>query len=201
MLEHVPAWLGRALSGRRAGDDKLVCAQAGMGGHAPLTLGSPAFADGARLPERFTEDGTGVSPPLTWSGAPEGSTLVLVVEDPDAPTPAPMVHAIAWGLEAPTGGLAEGALTPEAAGATVGKNSGFKQGWMPPDPPTGHGEHRYMFQLFALASGTPDPGDAPGRRAVVEAMTGHVVASSVLVGTYSRGEFAPVGPVGAAAPA
>lgn len=201
MLEHVPAWLGRALSGRRAGDDKLVCAQAGMGGAAPLTLASPAFADGARLPERFTQDGTGVSPPLTWGGATDGATLVLVVEDPDAPTPAPMVHAIVWGLEAPAGGLAEGDLVSGKAGAEVGKNSGLKQGWMPPDPPTGHGEHRYVFQLFALDPGAPHPGEAPGRRSVVEAMAGHVVASSVLVGTYSRGQAAPIGPAGAAAPA
>ena len=201
MLEHIPAWLGRALSGRRAGDDKLVCAMAGMAGDAPLVLTSPAFADGARLPDRFTEDGAGTSPPLTWSGAPEGATLVLIVEDPDAPTPAPLVHAIVWGLAAPAGSLVEDALVPGQAGGEVGKNSGFKQGWMPPDPPTGHGEHRYVFQLFALAPGAPDPGEAPGRRAVTDAMEGRVIASSVLIGTYSRGETADVGPVGAAAPA
>ena len=66
MLEHVPAWLGRLLADRRAGTDKLLAAQPGMGGAGALSLTSPAFADGARLPERFTADAdAAVSPPLT----------------------------------------------------------------------------------------------------------------------------------------
>lgn len=201
MLEHVPAWLGRALAGRRAGADKLVCAQPGMGGEAELTLTSPAFADGARLPVRFTGDGEGVSPPLTWSGAPAGARLALVVEDPDAPTAKPMVHAIVTDLDGPAGNLIEGGMKPDILAGDMGRNSALKQGWMPPDPPTGHGEHRYVFQLFALGPDAPDPGEAAGRSALVEALRGHVVASAVLIGTYSRGEEAPVDPAGVAAPA
>ena len=64
MLEHVPAWLGRMLTGVRAGADKLAILQARLGDEAAaLDLTSPAFADGARLPVRFTADGAGVSPP------------------------------------------------------------------------------------------------------------------------------------------
>ncbi|TIT75433.1 MAG: YbhB/YbcL family Raf kinase inhibitor-like protein, partial [Mesorhizobium sp.] len=52
----------------------------------PLTLTSPAFADGDPIPERFARDGENVSPPLKWSGIPDGTrSLVLVVDDPDAP--------------------------------------------------------------------------------------------------------------------
>lgn len=199
MLEHLPGWLGRALSGTRAGADKLVCAQPGMAGAAEMTLSSPAFAAGARLPDRFTADGDGVSPPLIWTGAPAGTRLALVVEDPDAPTPRPLVHAIVADLDGPDGRLAEGAIGP-AGGGDVGRNSGLKQGWMPPDPPNGHGEHRYVFQLFALGPDAPDPGEAPGRTAMVEAMAGHVMATAVLIGTYSRGEPAAVGPVGETMP-
>jgi Raf kinase inhibitor-like YbhB/YbcL family protein len=201
MLEHVPAWLGRALAGRRAGAEKLVCAQPGLSADAQLTLTSPAFADGGRLPERFTEDGEGVSPPLTWSGAPAAARLALIVEDPDAPTANPMVHAILIDLPAPDGRLEEGAMTPERSDAVMGKNSRFKQGWLPPDPPTGHGEHRYVFQLFAVDADAPAAGDAPGRAALIEALQGHVIASAVLTGTYSRGEASPAAPVGAAATA
>jgi Raf kinase inhibitor-like YbhB/YbcL family protein len=201
MLEHVPAWLGRALSGVRAGGDKLVCAQPGMAGAAEMTLTSPAFAPGARLPERFTADGPGVSPPLVWTGAPDGARLALVVEDPDAPTPRPMVHALVVGLSGPDGHLAEGAVAPDGDAGEVGRNSRSKQEWLPPDPPTGHGEHRYVFQLFALDADAPGFGDRPGRTALVEAMAGHVTASAVLVGTYSRGEPAATGPVGEVAPA
>ncbi|WP_425230989.1 YbhB/YbcL family Raf kinase inhibitor-like protein [Sphingomonas sp.] len=205
MLEHVPAWLGRALASVRAGADKLVIAQPGMAGEGQLSLTSPAFADGARLPERFTADGAknggGVSPPLLWTGVPDGATLALIVEDPDAPAVQPLVHCIVWGLDAAAGGLGEGAITAEGEAGDVGRSSLFRVGWLPPDPPTGHGEHRYVFQLFALAAASPDPKDTPGRSALVEVMRDRVLASAVLVGTYSRGEPAAIGPVAAAAPA
>lgn len=201
MLEHVPAWLGRALAGRRAGIDKVAVAQPGMAGAGELQLTSPAFADGARLPVRFTADGAGVSPPLIWQGVPSGATLALLVEDPDAPASQPLVHAIVWGLDAAAGGLEEGAIVVDGEAGEVGRNSFFRQGWLAPDPPTGHGEHGYVFQLFALSADAPDTDGTPGRAALVEAMGGHVLASAVLIGTYSRGEEAPVGPVGAVAPA
>src|SRR5438034_1163728 len=95
MLEHIPHWLGSALSNVRAGHDKLTLAQLDVRDVAKLDLASPAFAPGGRLPERFTADGDGVSPPLTWRGLPDATeSLALIVEDPDAPTPRPLVHAI-----------------------------------------------------------------------------------------------------------
>ena len=204
MLEHVPRWLGAALKGVRAGTDKLAIAQEGLGSFVAIDLRSPAFANGARLPERFTQDGAGVSPPLFWTGVPaEAERLVLLVEDPDAPTPAPLVHAIVWDMPAEDGQLAEGAIVADGEGGEkgdVGRNSYFREGWLPPDPPTGHGEHRYAFQLFALAPGA-DAGDTPSRSDIVKAMRGRVLAAGLLTGTYSRGEARPAGPVGAAAPA
>lgn len=201
MLEHVPAWLGQALRGLRAGADKLVIAEL-AGGLAPsgFELTSPAFADRARLPVRFTGDGEGVSPPLLWRGVPDGADiLALIVEDADAPTPLPIVHAVVWGLDPETRGLAEGAIAADAdgPGADVGRNS-FGGGWLPPDPPTGHGAHDYVFQLFACR-GAPDPGADPGRSALVDAMRGHVLAAALLTGTYSRGEEASASPGLAAA--
>lgn len=198
MLEHVPAWLGRLLVDRRAGIDKVVVAQPGMHAAGALSLTSPAFADGARLPERFTADATTpVSPPLTWTGAPAGARLALLVEDPDAPAARPLVHAVVWGLTGDSGRLAEGAIVGDAQGLTIGRNSFRQAGWLPPDPPTGHGEHRYVFQLFVLDASVPDPGETPGRSALIAAMRGHVLATDVLIGTYSRGEPAASGPVGA----
>lgn len=202
MLEHVPHWLGSALKGLRAGADKLAIVQPELGSFENLQLASPAFANGARLPERFTADGDGVSPPLFWTGVPEGTErIVLIVEDPDAPAPTPLVHAVVWGLAGEDGMLEEGAIRPDGdgigAGSDVGRNSFFGEAWLPPDPPTGHGPHHYAFQLFALGPG-PDVGDSPGRGAVVKAMAGRVLAAGLLTGTYSRGEEAPVGPVGAA---
>ncbi|WP_174298345.1 YbhB/YbcL family Raf kinase inhibitor-like protein [Sphingomonas bacterium] len=195
MLEHIPAWLGHAIRGWRAGADKLAIAQPGLAAEASLTLSSPAFADGGRLPPRFTADGTGVSPPLTWGEVPAGTaSLALLVEDPDAPAPQPLVHAVVWGLAADAGRLAEGAIAADGGtdGREVGRSSFLHEGWLPPDPPTGHGDHRYAFQLFALDAGAPDPGgdtgSGPERSALTAAMHGHVLAAGLLVGVYSRGE-------------
>ena len=201
MLEHVPHWLGQAMRGLRAGADKLCIAQGELGGgFTSLDLSSPAFGNGARPPPRFTADGEGVSPPLLWNALPEGTeSLALIVEDPDAPAAQPLVHAIVWGISPEERRLAEGAIRPDGAGSPdgtdVGRNSYFFEGWLPPDPPTGHGEHNYAFQLFALA-GAEDPGDTPGRAALIRAMAGRVLAAGLLTGTYSRGEEAPTGLVG-----
>jgi Raf kinase inhibitor-like YbhB/YbcL family protein len=205
MLEHIPHWLGHALQNVRAGADKLAIAHPELGSFEAIHLASPAFANGARIPERFTADGEGVSPPLFWTGVPEGTErLVLIVEDPDAPAPQPLVHAVVWNLPPHEGELKEGAIRADGAGGTsgsdVGRNSYLAEGWLPPDPPTGHGAHSYAFQLFALGPG-PDVGETPGRGAVLKAMAGNVLAAGLLTGIYSRGEEATVGPIGSPATA
>lgn len=199
MLEHLPSWIGKALSGARAGADTLVIVRAGLAPGLPtLELTSPAFAHQARMPPRFTADGAGVSPPLVWNAPPSATVaLALIVEDADAPAPQPLVHAILWGIEADAGRLAEGDIVADGDGAVgangmtgrdVGRNSFLREGWLPPDPPSGHGVHRYVFQVFALDAASGDPGPTPGRAAFLEAITGHVLAAGVLVGTYSRDE-------------
>jgi Raf kinase inhibitor-like YbhB/YbcL family protein len=119
------------------------------------------------LPVRFTADGEGVSPPLLWRNLPEGTaSLALIVEDPDAPTPRPLVHAIVVDIDPALGGLPEGAIRPDGAGADgkdVGRNSQFGEGWLPPDPPTGHGNHDYVFQLLALRGDGEQAGDDDSR--------------------------------------
>lgn len=203
MLEHVPGWLGALMRNVRAGHSKLVIVQPDVvTTDARIDLSSPAFAAGARLPVRFTADGPGVSPPLVWGEAPAGTaSLALIVEDPDAPALSPLVHAIVWQLPADERRLEEGAIARDGDGAAdgrdVGRNSYFTEGWLPPDPPTGHGPHDYVFQLFALSE-TPDIGRNPGRAAIVKAMAGKVLAAGLLVGTYSRGEPAHTGPAAGA---
>jgi phosphatidylethanolamine-binding protein (PEBP) family uncharacterized protein len=70
-------------------------------------------------------------------------------------------------------------------GPLIGKNSFMKIGWLPPDPPRGHGPHRYAFQLFALDKILPLT-DHPGRNALLAAMRGHILARGVMIGMYSR---------------
>lgn len=155
-----------------------------------LLIESTAFADGERIPKRFTEDGEDVSPPLTWSGPPAGTKeLALICDDPDAPTPQPWVHWVIYKIAAGTGGLPEKVPTParlsEPPGALQGKNSWGRIGYGGPAPPRGHGTHHYHFKLYALDA----PLDvAPGlnKDRLLAAMKGHILAQGELVGTYQR---------------
>jgi Raf kinase inhibitor-like YbhB/YbcL family protein len=191
MLEKLPDVLGHALRGQRAGLEntafRLLDLRQGMDA---IEVKSLAFVDHAPIPERYTADGEGVSPPVQWIGVPTGaSSLVLMVEDADAPTPHPLVHAIVVGLEPGDGALAEGALASpdhDGSGLQAGRNSYLQARWMPPDPPPGHGVHRYAFQLFALDAGAPAFSPTPGRDEVLEMLRDHAVASGCLIGTYER---------------
>lgn len=155
-----------------------------------LVLSSEAFDPGSAIPRRFTADGQDVSPPLAWSGAPGGTvSLALIMDDPDAPTPAPWVHWVLFGLSPDLMSLREG-VSPKArlespAGAHQGLNSWHSIGYRGPAPPKGHGVHRYHFRLFALDE-APTPGPSLDKGALLRAMQGHVLAQTELVGTYSR---------------
>jgi hypothetical protein len=191
MLEKLPEAIGHALHGMRAGMDKIVFNTLGMRqGMASIALGSVAFVDHGPIPARYTADGEGLSPPLQWTGIPPGAlSLVLVVEDADSPTPNPLVHAIVVGLPPGDGKLEEAAILSREsegeAGLHVGRNSGLQAAWMPPDPPPGHGAHRYAFQLFALDS-VPEFSGTPGRDEVFDALQAHALASGLLIGTCER---------------
>ena len=192
MFEKLPEALGHALREQRAGLDKVVFNQFPLrAGTAALTVRSLAFADHAPIPATYTADGDGVSPPIEWTGVPAAAgSLVLIVEDADSPTPQPLVHAIVADLPAGDGSLAEGAsdrASPETEDATIGRNSFLQAGWLPPDPPPGHGVHRYAFQLFALAAG-PAFDSTPGRDAVMETLRERAIASGILIGTYERAD-------------
>lgn len=188
MLEKIPSSLGRAMRGARAGAEGLAY-HVLSAVPAQITLGSPAFTDQGELPARFTADGPGVSPPLEWHGAPpQSAEFVLLIEDPDAPMPHPLVHAIAWQLRGAEGAIAEGALSRAGRpphGAPLGRNSYLSREYLPPDPPSGHGTHHYAFELFALDA--PAQFDsAPGRTAVIDFLTAHAIAKGMLTGTYER---------------
>lgn len=200
MLQHLPRWLGQALAPLRAGAGGIAIAALYREGVRPIQLTSPAFADGARLPQRFTADGEGVSPPLAWGPLPDRTAaLVLLVEGPDAPAPSALVHALVWDIDPATSALDEGAIgtrgdgKPGGAAPEIGRNSFLQRAWLAPDPPPGHGQHRYVFQLFALSS-VPDLGDSPGRSALLGALRPRLIGAGVLIGIYSRGEPAESGP-------
>lgn len=185
MFQKLPAFFGKVLDGVRAGPDKLLLNE--EAGEAPETIRveSVAFGDGGAIPVRFTADGAGVSPPLAWSNLPEGTVeVLLVVEDPDIPAPQPFIHLIAV-FDAATSSVGEGRLTEGTSAARLGKHSMGGTGWLPNDPPPGHGPHHYLFQVFAL-SRRIDWDDRPGKDEVKAALKDAVIAKGVLVGVYER---------------
>jgi Raf kinase inhibitor-like YbhB/YbcL family protein len=155
-----------------------------------IALTSSAFVDGGPIPPEYTADGDDVSPPLAWSGLPEGTKeLALICEDPDAPGPAPWVHWVIYGIPADTNALPEGvpraARPEEPQGALQGTNSWKTDniGYRGPSPPSGR--HRYFFKLYAL--------DKPlsleeklDKSSLVNAMSNHVIGKGQLMGTYER---------------
>jgi len=192
MLEKIPSSIGHALQGQRAGLENIAFHLLELGaGTGTISVSSPAFHDHASIPAMYTADGSGISPPLAWSNvSSEAVGLVLIVEDADAPTPQPLVHLIAVELAPRDAALPEGAIRHDGShsvNARVGKNSYLKATWLPPDPPTGHGVHRYAFQIFALDS-TPVFSETPGRDEVLEALHHTAIASGCLIGTYERPE-------------
>ncbi len=176
----------------RAGEKTLIVNQPPFE-EVPCTIAvaSPAFAEGAPIPARYTVSGEDVSPPLQWENLPDGTRdLVLIVEDYDISLPKPMVHLIAYGLSPASGQLVEGALPSRSAPALdpqpkLGHNGlGFVRYDGPAAPP-GHGVHHYVFQLFAVD--TPLEFEKPPHKSdVLEAIKGHVLGLGTLTGTFER---------------
>lgn len=190
MLQKVPSVLGRLLRKDRSGSEELVIndpAFADVPGS--ITVESPAFTDDGPLPLSCTDDGDKLSPPLSWRGVPaEAEAVVLIVEDADSPTPTPLVHVILWDLPGEDGSLASGDLdgpTSVGEGHSLGQNGFRRTEYLPPDPPKGHGPHRYCFEVFALSQRL-DFDRPPTRREMLDAMQGQVIAKGCLVGTYER---------------
>jgi Raf kinase inhibitor-like YbhB/YbcL family protein len=154
-----------------------------------LTLTSPAFQHNGEIPSRFTCDDADLSPPLSWSGLPPGTnSLVLIVDDPDAPDPAApkmtWVHWVLYNIPPKIQGLPEGLGKQNLPkGAREGINDFKRTGYGGPCPPVG--KHRYFHKLYALNVVLPSL-DRPTRRDVEAAMEGHVLEQVELLGRYQR---------------
>jgi Raf kinase inhibitor-like YbhB/YbcL family protein len=147
---------------------------------ADFTLTSGAFEDGGDIPRRHTCDGDDISPPFSWSGAPEETrSLALTVDDPDAPV-GTFTHWLAWAIEPASDGLREGESMP-----VEGRNDFGTVGYRGPCPPAGHGPHRYFWRLHALDVELEL--EAGARKPDLErAIDGHVLRSAELIGRYQR---------------
>ena len=152
-----------------------------------MNITSSAFAHNESMPALFTCEGKNISPPLAWNNVPEGAkSLVLMVDDPDAPDPAAprriWVHWLLYNLPANCAGLPE-AIATLPAGTKEGLNDWQRTGYGGPCPPIGR--HRYFHKLYALDCVLPDLG-TPTQKVLVQAMQGHIMAEAQLIGTYQK---------------
>ena len=156
-----------------------------------MQLTSAAFTNEGRIPKKFTCEGDDLSPPLEWSGAPQGTkSFALIVDDPDAPDPAKpqvvWVHWVLYNIPANATRLDENASRSQLPPGTVtGINDWDKPEWGGPCPPIGR--HRYFFKLYALDT-TLDGLSSPRKKDVESAMKGHILAQAELMGTYQKGD-------------
>jgi len=153
-----------------------------------LSITSSAFGHEESIPARYTCEGENVSPPLSFSNVPQQTkSLVLIVDDPDAPDPAApkmtWVHWMIYNIPPYVGGVEENAGSPIGGGALEGENSWKHTAYGGPCPPIGR--HRYFFKLYALDTMLPDL-HHPSETELEHAMKGHVVAHATLIGTYQK---------------
>lgn len=161
-----------------------------------MQLTSSGFEQGAQIDAVYTADGKEISPPLSWSGAPDGTqSFAVICDDPDAPSPKrpapePWVHWVVFNIPADVNQLPEGISTAaepkEVPGACQGVNSASNVGYQGPAPPAGSGQHRYFFKLYALDTTLDLPAGTTTKKDLLDAMSGHVLAEGELMGVYER---------------
>lgn len=158
-------------------------------GGMALSITSTAFEHEGEIPVMYTCQGDDIAPALEWSGVPDGTvSLVLIVDDPDAPDPAApkmtWVHWVVYNIPPDGTGFPEGVIPDNLPEGCMNGISDFKRtGYGGPCPPIGR--HRYYHKLYALDT-VLDNLNNPTKAQVEAAMEGHIIAEAVLMGTYQK---------------
>jgi len=150
-------------------------------GGAKMKITSSAFQEGGDIPSKFSRDGGNVNPPLRIEGTPQNAkSLVLIVDDPDAPVGL-FTHWLVWNIDPKTTEIPEKSVPK---GAVQGTNDYPNLGYGGPQPPSG--THRYYFKIFALDQ-TLDLHSGAKRQELDKAMNGHIIAQGQSMGRYTHG--------------
>lgn len=153
-----------------------------------MEINSPVFETSGNIPAVYTCQGRNISPALHFKGVPlQAKSLVLIMEDPDAPDPkAPKMtwdHWLLYNIPSNTTSILENADSHLPKGSLAGLNSWNKTGYGGPCPPIGR--HRYYFKLYALEVMLSDLHE-PDKNQLLQAMQGHIIAQAQLIGTYQK---------------
>ena len=142
-----------------------------------LRITSPVFKNNEFIPSNYTCDGDDVNPPLHIQGLPqETQSLVLIVDDPDAPM-GTWDHWVVWNIP-PAGKIEENGIP-----GVEGLNDFGRHSYGGPSPPSG--THRYFFKVYALDTKL-NLDENSRKKDVEEAMEGHILAKGEIMGLYSR---------------
>ena len=173
----------RGQGGRGGGAAAGGAGRGGRGGAlVTIAVTSSSFADGAEIPAKYT-GGQGVSPQLSWSGAPSGTmSYVLIMHDVDVAIPAgsltnDITHWVVWNIPATTTSIPDGGPVPSGANQFSMRGPQY----MGPAPPPGHPFHHYIFEVYALNATLDVPAGAT-RADVEKAMEGKIIARGAYVG-------------------
>ena len=152
-----------------------------------LKLTSPLIGSDGTLPAKFTCDGLGISPPIAWTNAPEGTKGYAVAMHHYPPDGSTHVYWVIAGLDTSTTKLPENAMGVGQAGAnTVNRNLGYA-----PPCSKGPGRKSYYITLYALKEvWKPKDGERLTRESLLTGIRGIVLGKSVLEVGYARPEGA-----------
>jgi Raf kinase inhibitor-like YbhB/YbcL family protein len=165
-----------------ASASSLAISAPDLKGSKTLEVSSAKIPSGGEVPDAYSAYGQGVSPPLKWSAGPYGTrSFVLIIEDPDAPLPAPFPHWLVWNIAPNVTSVAQNSAPPDAQQGVLLTG---KVGYMGPRPPPGPAHH-YHFEVFALDRKL-DLKSGADRAALLAAMKGNVLASGQLVALYRK---------------
>lgn len=183
-LPSLPAVLFTVLFVASGGAARGQVVQTGQPEVVPMKIVSTDFSEGGPIPKRCTCNGENASPELNFKSVPAATkSLVLIVDDPDAPS-GTATHWLLWNLKPDPSGTLEILANSPPQDAVQGLNYKGQNGYTGPCPPSG--THRYHFRVFALdiALRLPPKSD---RKVVEKAMDGHVLAKAELIGTSTHG--------------
>ncbi len=145
-----------------------------------MKISSTAFENNSFIPSRYTCEGLERNPPLEFGNVPENAkSLVLIVDDPDAPMKT-WIHWTVWNIDPKTTEIGENSCPKSAI---EGAGSSGRRGYDSPCPPSG--THRYFFKLFALDK-MLDLSPNSYVRDIESAIQGHIIQKAELIGLYKK---------------
>ncbi|HPP66516.1 MAG TPA: YbhB/YbcL family Raf kinase inhibitor-like protein [bacterium] len=149
-------------------------------GGVTMTITSPAFQHNTMIPAKYTCEGTNVNPPLVIEKIPEKTkSLVLIVDDPDAPM-GTWTHWIVFNIPCKATKIE---IEENSIPGIQGLNDFKKITYGGPCPPSG--THRYFFRIYALDTSL-NLKEGTKRQDLEQAMHQHILAYAEFIGLYKN---------------